>query len=87
MKTDSDLSTKKGTIAKVLTDHRNEIYTLIEQNKYNQVQMKVDELLNDPSLKGNPATAEARQTLKKCSRNPNLYYSTLITYMTGVKVI
>lgn len=86
MKKDTDLTKKRGTIAKVLADHKEELYALMGQNKYAQVQLRVDELLNHPSLKGNPAVEQAKLTLKQSSRNPNLYYSTLFTYMTGLKV-
>lgn len=81
-----ELSSKKGTIANVFTKKRDELFTLIETNQYEKLQSVVNELLDDPSLKGNPAVAEAKLTLKKCSAKRNLYYSTLMTYMTGMKV-
>ena len=81
-----ELSSKKGTIANVLSEKRNEIFDLINKDNYIKLQILINDLLNDKSLKGNKAVEEAKQTLLKCSRKKNLYYSTLMTYMTGMKV-
>ena len=81
-----ELSSRTGTIANVFSKHRNELFVLIEEDKFQQLQTTVNSLLDDPSLKNNPAIEEAKRVLNKCSSKKNLYYSTLVTYMTGMKV-
>lgn len=81
-----ELSSKKGTIANVFSKKRNEIFELINNDDYIKLQSLINDLLNDKSLKGNNAVEEAKQTLNRCARKKNLYYSTLMTYMTGMKV-
>ena len=81
-----EISNKKGTIANVFTKHKDKLFQLIQMDQYNQLRQEVDSLLNDPELKHNSAVEEARVTLDRCSRKKNLYYSTLMTYMTGMKV-
>lgn len=81
-----NLSTKKGTIANVFTKHQEELFELINQNKFTELKSRVDALLSDKSLSNNPAILEAKEVFKKSSKNPSLYYSILMTYMTGMKV-
>ena len=82
---EKELFEKRGTIAKVLMKHKDELFTLIENNNYPRLRVRVQELLDDSSLRDNPKVIEAKRTFYNI-KNPNLYYSTLITYMTGEKV-
>lgn len=86
MKKEKELSEKRGTIANVFNKHRDELFNLIAANRFKDLQLKVNSLLDDPKLEDNPATDEARRVLEKCSKKQNLYYSTLMTYLTGMKV-
>lgn len=81
-----DLSTEKGTIANVLEKHKDELFELIQLNDFEKLKKRVNELLDDSSLKNNSAKEEAKQILNKAAVRPNYYYSVLMTYLTGMKV-
>ena len=75
------------SIKTVLEAHKDEIYSLCySRSQFSQLINKVDEILESSDLKGNESAVEAKGILNKCSRNYNLYLSTLMTYMTGIKV-
>ena len=77
-----DLQKYEGTIANYLTKHTNEIWACGN----NLVKMKevVLDLLSKDEIKSNPETAKAIKILSKL--NGARFTSTLMTYMTGMKV-
>ena len=77
---------KTITIKQVLNENVTELYDLINKNQYKRLTIRVQELLNDERLKTNEATPKAKAIFANCERNKNLYYSTLMTYITGIKV-
>ena len=81
-----DLTTKRGTIANLLSKNKEELFELINLDEYQKLQIRVNELLNDDSIKNNPAVVEAKMNLSRHANKKNLYYSILMTYLTGMKV-
>ena len=79
-------SVKVITIMQVLNENQKELYDMINKNQYRNLTARVQELLNDDRLKTNKDVAKAKTIFANCERNRNLYYSTLMTYMTGIKV-
>lgn len=77
---------KTITIKQVLNENVTELYDLINKNQYKRLTVRVQELLNDERIKTNEATSKAKVIFANCERNKNLYYSTLMTYITGIKV-
>lgn len=73
-----------GTIAKVLNDNRTEIYDLIGANKMEDARAKVLDILDSPDIKDEAARAKAKDVFSKI--HGNQFLSTLVTYMTGLKV-
>lgn len=78
----SDLSKKRGTIAHYLTKHQDEIYAC-GNDVYRMKQVVLD-LLRKDEIQDNPETPEAIRILSSCKGA--LFLSTLVTYMTGMKV-
>lgn len=78
----SDLSKKRGTIANYLTKHQAEIYGC-GSDIYKMKQVVLD-LLHKEEIQDNPETPEAIRILSSCKGS--LFLSTLVTYMTGMKV-
>lgn len=77
-----NLSNKKGTIAAYLTRNRDKIFAC--GNNIDKMKEVVLELLRSEEIKDNPATAESIKVLSRA--RGNAFLSTLITYMTGLKV-
>lgn len=76
-----DLVDRKGTIAAYLNRNRERIFM------YGDVDMmkaEVLRLLSNEEIKDNPETQRAVDIITKCKRNH--FLSTLVTYMTGIKV-
>lgn len=84
MKKEKDLQQTKGTIAYVLTQHQDELYALINAGQIEQCRVRSIELLDDPSITDKNAVVNAKNVLK--TSKINLFLSTLMTYMTGMKV-
>lgn len=82
-----DLSTTKGTIAYALTQNLDSLFQAINQGVCTKdLHSAVCKILdNDTSLKTGDV-ANAKNILFKHLNNKNLYCSTLMTYMTGLKV-
>lgn len=74
----------EGTIAKVLTDHKDELFELIGQGKIRQARDLAIKLMDDESLQKNSARLTAKNLFTKTPNN--LFLSCLMTYMTGSKV-
>lgn len=75
------------SIKTVLSAHQDELFALSASiHTFNQLKNRVNELLDSDELKGNASAADAKLVFQNCSRNFNLYLSTLMTYMTGMKV-
>ena len=81
-----ELNTIEGTIAHLLTNNKEELFSLINADQFEKLQTRVNELLDNPSIAKNPAVVEAKLTLRRCAVKKKLYYSTLMTYLTGMKV-
>lgn len=74
------------TIKQVLNENTTTLYAMIDKGQYRELTCKVQELLNDERLKTNKDVEKAKTIFRNCERNRNLYYSTLMTYITGIKV-
>lgn len=79
-------TSNKGTLAYTLNSHQQQIFDLINKNKFQELKNLVNKILADKTLTKNPRTLQAQQELKNASHNANYYYSVLMTFMTGVKV-
>ena len=75
---------RKGTIAKVLTDHQSELYALLDEGNVKECRKKVIELLDDPSITDKAAVTTAKKVFSR--PGDNLFLSCLVTYMSGMKV-
>lgn len=78
-----DLTKYRRTIAKVLTDNKTAIFNC-SPNIQLMKETTIKILQNSEELKRNSATSEAILILRKC--NGNKFLSTLVTYMSGIKV-
>lgn len=76
-----DLTDRKGTIAAYLNRHRESIF--IHQD-VDAMKVEVLRLLSDEAIRDNPETQRAVEIITRCKRNH--FLSTLVTYMTGIKV-
>lgn len=77
------------SIKTVLGKHQAEIYALIEcssQKQFSQLVNRVNEILDSKELEGNESVLKAKGIFRNCSSNYNRYLSTLMAYMTGMKV-
>ena len=77
-----DLQQYEGTIANYLTNHKNEIWAC--GNNIVKMKQVVLDLLSKDEIKNNPQTPKAIKVLSKL--NGARFTSTLMTYMTGMKV-
>lgn len=77
-----DLSSKKGTIAQYLTKNEQKIWACGKD--INKMKACVLELLSAEEIQSNPETANAVHILSKL--HGNHFLSTLVTYMTGMKI-
>ncbi len=71
-----------GTIAKVLKENQNSIFTTTNVEVIRKNALKV--LSESEELLDNPAREECISIISKCNKNSLL--STLTTYLTGVNV-
>ena len=77
-----DLTKVPGTIANYLTNHQSEIFECgSDFNKMKSVTLK---LLESEEIKDKKAQLEAINSLSKAK--PSSFYSTLVSYMTGLTV-
>lgn len=83
-KNQKDISERKGTIAYVFKQHLDELYECLDWYGVPEARKKVLQLLDDPSITDVEAVAQAKQIF--ATAKPHLFLSTLVTYMTGVKV-
>ena len=83
-----DWTERKGTIANELTKHKDEIYALCNSpNQLNELHDKVMSILDSDALKDNLKVDEAKKVLESCKKKGfNAYTSTLMTFLTGMKV-
>ena len=79
-----NLPTKKGTIAYILNQHMNEIFSLINANNISGARKLALELIKDKSISDKQAVITASEIFNKS--NDNLFLSSLMSYMTGMKV-
>lgn len=79
---------RNGTIAHVLAQYQDELFNLINSDKLLAVHKKVMVLLDDPSITDREAQQKAKDLFNHClcHNKKSLYYSTLMTYLTGMKV-
>lgn len=80
----TDLHTKRGTIAYILNQNKDTLFNLINNNEINKARQKAIELISDDSITDKKAVITATNVFKKSK--DNLFLSSLITYMTGLKV-
>ena len=78
-----DLSTKKGTIAYILNAHKDELFELISNNNIKGARNKAVELLNSSEISDKSAVITAKEIFTKSK--DNLFLSSLMSYMTGMK--
>ena len=78
------INTIPGTIAYILDQNRNELFDLINKNKIAEARQKALMLIQDKSIKDKKAVITATNVFTKS--NNNLFLSTLMSYMTGLKV-
>lgn len=78
------INTIPGTIAYILDQNRNELFDLINKNKIAEARQKALMLIQDKSIKDKKAVITATTVFTKA--NNNLFLSTLMSYMTGLKV-
>lgn len=75
------------SIRRVFTKNQEELFALCQNRaQFIQLQQKVDELLNSDELKDNKSVLDAKIIFNNCKVNYNRYVSTLMTYLTGMKV-
>lgn len=72
-----------GTIAHHLTKHANELWAC--GNDVEAMKKVALKLLDDPTLTDKTAVANAKRAFQ--TSHPHAFMSTLVTYMTGDKVI
>lgn len=75
------------SIKTVLSEHQDELFALSASiHTFSQLKKKVNELLDSEDLKENKSVTDAKLVFQNCSNHYNRYLSTLMTYMTGMKV-
>lgn len=77
-----ELSKIKGTIANHFTQNSSKLWGC--GNDVEKMRKMALQLLEDPTLTDKKAVLEAKQSLSKAK--PSSFCSTLVTYMTGMKV-
>lgn len=78
---------KYVTIAEVLNKNSQAIYALLNNDEIEASRKLVLELLDSSELKGNKDVCKAKMAFNKCVNKPNLYLSTLVTYLTCIKTV
>ena len=76
------------SIKTVFTAHQAELFALMQSPKdFGKLQTKVNDLLNSKELEGNQSVPEEAEKIQSAARKGyNVYVSTLLTMMTGMKV-
>lgn len=83
------MATKRTDLAvqTVLMKHKDELFNYcVSKAQFRQLQAKVEEILNSEELKDNTSVDEVKMIFNNCKSNYNRYISTLMTYLTGMKV-
>lgn len=84
------MATKKRTdlaVQTVLMKHKDELFEYcVDKSQFRQLQAKVSEILDSEELKDNTSVGEVRTIFNNCRSNYSRYLSTLMTYLTGMKV-
>ena len=75
---------KSCSIAKVLSEHQEELFGLINGGKIKECRKRAIELLDDPRLTDKAGIATAKKAFER--PGDNLFMSCLMTYMTCMKV-
>lgn len=79
-----NLHTKRGTIAYILNQNKDILFDLINKNNIGGARTKAVELINDGSITDRSAVITATEIFTKSK--DNLFLSSLMSYMTGMKV-
>lgn len=79
-----NLHTKRGTIAYILNQNKDILFDLINKNDLYGARTKAVELINDGSVSDRGAVITATEIFTKSK--DNLFLSSLMSYMTGMKV-
>jgi hypothetical protein len=79
-----DLHNKKGTIAYVLNEAKEELFTLINTNDIRGARNKAVEIINTGNVSDKKAVVTATMVFRESK--DNLFLSSLMSYMTGLKV-
>lgn len=75
---------KSCSIAKVLNEHKEELFALINIGKVKECRKRAIELLADPRITDKAGIATAKKAFER--PNDNLFMSCLMTYITCLKV-
>lgn len=80
--------TKSKAIQTILSHHQAELFEMINNGaSLRSLNEKVTECLDEAEATGNKSVPEAREIFRSCcAKGYNCYLSTLMTYMTGMKV-
>lgn len=78
------IESRKGTIANVLTKHREELFEYLNNGDIRGCRKKALELLEDPTITDKAGVATAKKVFAR--PGDNLFLSCLVTYMSGMKV-
>ena len=79
-----DLHTKRGTIAYTLNEHMTELFDLINANNIKGARKKAVQLITDANISDKQAVLTATDIFTNAK--DNLFLSSLMSYMTGMKV-
>lgn len=74
------------SISTILNKNKEAIYSLLNEYKVEEARLKVLELLDCAELKNNSAVYKAKNAFQSCKYKQSLFLSTLVTYMTCIKV-
>ena len=80
----TELHNRKGTIAYIFNKHQIELFDLINENNILGARQRALELLNDPTITDKNAVITAKNIFTRSK--DNLFLSSLMSYMTGMKV-
>lgn len=78
---------KTVTVAKVLNERREEIFKLVEKGQLNSCLDLIKDILNNCQEVDRVSANKCIMTLSKSIYNPNKFGSTLMTWLTAIKVI
>lgn len=75
---------RTGTVANALFRHQYDIYNLLNAGKIKECRQRAIEVVSDPGIKDKEAAGKAKRIFETSS--DNVFISSLVTYMTGMKV-